>query len=175
MTRLIEQMTKEELVELIGKCWMTHDGMWFAHSLMEHGIETTNRLNKAAIRALADIEIKRFLRLLTVSPDQLTSLETIKNFFSAAADLLIPRFMNVDIAFEDPNRITWKFTDRQCFAYTGIKMLQVENEYECGPLYRIQCWLKSLGIGYEMDPPVDKCMMPKQGGCSGTFRLILPG
>ncbi|MBW1847517.1 MAG: hypothetical protein JRJ27_10315, partial [Deltaproteobacteria bacterium] len=50
---------KKELIELLNKNWMTHDGMWFYHCLQEMGIEKANKLNKLAISALAPIEIKR--------------------------------------------------------------------------------------------------------------------
>jgi hypothetical protein len=48
-----------ELKDLLIRNWMTHDGMWFYHCLRELGIEQTNRLNKAAIKSPAEIEIKR--------------------------------------------------------------------------------------------------------------------
>ncbi|MBC2716995.1 MAG: hypothetical protein HF978_16955 [Desulfobacteraceae bacterium] len=88
--RLIDQISKHDLKELIGKCWMTHDGMWFAHTLFELGIESANRINKAAIRALAPIEIKRFMSALNVPEEQLKSFDGFKFFFMNVSDLLIP-------------------------------------------------------------------------------------
>ena len=46
------KLPPDELKELLIKGWMTHDGMWFYHCLQECGIEKTNRINKAAIRAM---------------------------------------------------------------------------------------------------------------------------
>ena len=43
----------KELKELLIKCWMTHDAMWFYHCLQECGIEKTNRINRAAVKAVA--------------------------------------------------------------------------------------------------------------------------
>ena len=56
---MAEQLTKKELIEILGKCWMTHDGMWFYNTFMEYGMESANRINKAAIKSLAPIEIHR--------------------------------------------------------------------------------------------------------------------
>jgi len=39
-----------ELTDLLNRCWMTHDGMWFYHCFQEFGIEKANYLNKAAIK-----------------------------------------------------------------------------------------------------------------------------
>jgi hypothetical protein len=52
-------LSKNELKEILNKNWMTHDAMWFYNCLQEFGIEKTNKINKAAIRDMAVIEIKR--------------------------------------------------------------------------------------------------------------------
>ena len=62
--KVIEQLANKEIAELLGKCWMTHDGMWFYHCFNELGIERANKLNKSAIRSLAPIEIARFREAL---------------------------------------------------------------------------------------------------------------
>jgi len=56
--KTLDEIGIYELKDLLIKNWMTHDGMWFYHCLQELGIEQTNRLNKAAIKSLAEIEIK---------------------------------------------------------------------------------------------------------------------
>ena len=55
----LDSLTKEKIIDLLNRCWMTHDGMWFFHCLKEFGIEKANEMNKAAIRSLAPIEIAR--------------------------------------------------------------------------------------------------------------------
>ena len=60
----MKDIDKNELKNLLLKCWMTHDGMWFYHSMQELGIEKANQINKAAIRSLAGIEMERVRRPL---------------------------------------------------------------------------------------------------------------
>jgi len=55
----LNRVGKKEIRDLLGKGWLTHDGMWFYHTQQELGVEKANILNKAAIRSLAPIEIKR--------------------------------------------------------------------------------------------------------------------
>ncbi len=168
---LIDSLSSHDLKELIAKCWITHDGMWFAHTLFESGIETTNRLNRAAIKSMAAVELKRFMKLLAVSKADLQSFGVFASFFSDVAEILIPDFMNVTVTFEAPDTVRWEFNERGCFAFNGVKMLAVENDYECGVLYRIQCWLEVLEIPYKMTPVVRHCVMPQNGECKGMFRL----
>lgn len=167
---LMEQLDKNAIRELISKCWITHDGMWFAHTLSVRGIEEANRLNRAAIKSMADIELKRFMAILGVTKDDLKRFTAFKAFFLNIQELLIPDFMNVVIQFEAPDSIFWQFNERGCFAYNGVKRAGVEAQYECGPLYRIQCWLKHLDIPYEMIPYLTTCVMPEKGRCSGRFK-----
>ena len=171
MMRLIDQISKNDLKELIGKCWITHDGMWFAHTLVEQGIEVANRINKAAIRSMVPVEIKRLKNMLNVTDDQLKSYNSFRDFFMKVSELLIPDFMNVEIAFPGEGAISWRFNERGCFAYNGVRMLGVEDRYECGPLYRIKCWLEVLGIEYEMEPDIELCIMNQAGQCSGRFKI----
>jgi hypothetical protein len=41
----LNKIRTEELVDLLNRCWMTHDGMWFYHCLQEFGIEKANKLS----------------------------------------------------------------------------------------------------------------------------------
>ena len=63
---VLNKIEKREIRDLLGKGWLTHDGMWFYHTYQELGIEKANKLNKAAIRSLAPIEIKRVKKALGI-------------------------------------------------------------------------------------------------------------
>ena len=169
--RLIDRLDKHQLKELLGKCWITHDGMWFYHAISNLGIDKANHLNKSAIETMAPIEIKRMKKAMNIKKEKFTSFEELKDFIVNVADILIPDFMNVEISFLEPDTIQWAFNERKCFAYNGVKMLGVVEEYECGPLHRIKCWLNSLGIRYDMEPEVVRCIMPSKGECLGQFKL----
>jgi hypothetical protein len=164
---MIEKLGKKELIEILGKCWMTHDGMWFYNTLMENGVESANKINKAAIKSLAPIEIHRCKKLMGIEP--IASYDVLKEFFIGIAELLIPEFMNISFEFPDNNMATWKFNEKKCFAYNGISMLGVIDKYECGPIYRIRCWLDALGVTYVLEPEIGKCVMPSKGECSGKI------
>ncbi len=162
---------QEETVDLLNKCWMTHDGMWFFHCLQEFGIETTNKINKSAIKSLSAIEIDRVKKTLDcLEPGK--SFDEFKSFFSEASKLMIPNFMNVTFTYPDKDKMAWEFKQGKCFAYTGIKRIGVIDEYECGVLYRIKCWLDELGIKNSFTPEINKCQMHSRGNCSGEIQLF---
>ncbi len=162
---------KEKLITLLNKCWMTHDGLWFYECLQELGIEKTNRINKAAIKALAEIEVNRVRNFLGVEGKHLDTFEEFKDFLANVTEFFIPDFMNASMSFPKDNVLRWEFKPEECFAYKGMQGMGVINEYECGVIYRVECWIESLGIQYDINPSVKKCLMIDSGKCSGDFTL----
>jgi hypothetical protein len=55
---------KEEIRDLLGKGWLTHDGMWFYSVYMEYGIAKANKLNKDAIKSMVPFEVQRLLEVI---------------------------------------------------------------------------------------------------------------
>ncbi len=169
---MIKDTSKErEIVNLLNKCWMTHDGMWFFHCLQEFGIDKTNKLNKSAIKSLSSIEIHRIKDILSFNKE-INNHDNFKEFFEEASKMMIPDFMNVTFKFLENDQMAWHFKQDKCFAYVGIKKMGVIDKYECGVLYRVKCWLKELGIKNKFDPEIGKCHMHHKGQCSGKIQLF---
>ena len=162
---------KEKLVEFLNKNWMTHDGLWFYECIQELGADKTNKINKAAIQALAEIEVKRIRTFLGAEGKQLDTFDRFKDFIANVSEFFIPEFMNASMNFPEDNILQWEFTPETCFAYKSMKSMGVIDDYECGVIYRVQCWLKNLGISYDIIPPVTKCLIHENGMCSGRFIL----
>lgn len=170
--RKVKNFEQKEIVDLLNKCWMTHDGMWFFHCLQEFGIEATNKINKSAIKSLSSNEIARMKKALDcISPVE--SFDEFKDFFDEAANLMIPDFMNVKFTYPEKNKMDWEFDQGKCFAYNGIKKLGAIDQYDCGVLYRVKCWLDELEIKHKFVPEIGRCHMHLNGNCSGEIHLFL--
>ena len=44
----LDRIDKKEIRDLLGKGWLTHDGMWFYHAYKELGIEKANPVTQKA-------------------------------------------------------------------------------------------------------------------------------
>lgn len=161
-------LEKKELKELLNKCWMTHDAMWFFNCLQECGIEKTNKINRAAVKAMAAVEIKRLKKAVGV--DNFETFGEFWDFFQVAMATLSGDFMKYSFVSKDTNSIrgTW----HQCFAHDGIKALGVIDKYECGIMDRVESWFDSLGIKYEVEPKVIGCMMHTAGECYRDYTFF---
>lgn len=168
MTLNAISLSKDDIKELVSKNWMTHDAMWFYHCLQEFGIEKTNQLNKAAIRDMSAIEIKRIHKAL--GGGQIGTFDELKRFFDMAMEIATGKFMKYkyDVPARNIIHAEWE----SCFAYEGMKALGVADRYECGIMLRINTWLDTLGIRYEVKPIVTGCMMHTDGKCFRDYQYF---
>jgi hypothetical protein len=164
-------LDKIELKELLNKGWMTHDAMWFYHCLEEFGIEKANKINLAAIKSMAVIEIKRYQKALGIG--KLETFDEFKRFFDMAIEIATGKFMKFKYSLSENNLMHAEL--ESCFAYEGMKGRGVADRYECGIMLRIDTWLDTLGIKYEVEPKVTGCMMYTDGRCFRDYRFFFEG
>jgi hypothetical protein len=170
MTSETSLLADVDLKELLIKNWMTHDGLWFFHCLQEFGIEKANALNLAAIKSLAAIEVPRNAKALGLKREDIGSFEDFKRFFPPLFSTVKGNFMEFDYRFTDRESLAWEM--HRCFAHEGMKRMGVIDQYRCGVLYRIMCWMEVLGLSCSITPPVDLCLRQKTGRCSGEIRFF---
>ena len=174
---ILDKIEKTDLRDLLGKGWLTHDGMWFYNTCQELGIEKANVLNKAAIRSLAPIEIERVKKILGLGEQQIDTFKELKDFMAEALELILPGSVFEKFLFRATAKgvLHWEWESGECFAFKGMKRIGIIDDYRCGVMYRIECWLEALGIKYSIDPKIDKCIMHETGACSGDIKVDFSG
>jgi hypothetical protein len=171
MMKSFDDIDKGEIRDLLGKGWLTHDGAWFSTVCTEHGVKEANRMNKAAIRAMVPFEVQRLKQIMAFDERQLTSAEEIARFMEEGMRLILPESVLSKYHFniESQNVLQWEWEKNECFAYKGMSRAGVINGYECGVMYRIECWFESLGLKFNSDMKLDSCQMHTKGYCSGRY------
>ena len=163
----MKEPNAKELKELIIKCWMTHDGMWFYHCQREFGMEAANRLNKAAISSLAEIEAKRVQQAFQLG--KIATFEDLQRLTQAMFQTVKGDFMVFTFTFPEENLL--HFNMEKCFAYEGMVMMGVIDRYECGIFHRVLSWFDVLGLKYRVEPEVKGCMLLTEGRCYRDVRF----
>lgn len=158
---------KEALKQLLLRGWMTHDAMWFKSALEAYGIEAANQLNRAAIRSMAPIEVKRVKQALGL--DGVRSFDALQTFMTGAMHLLGGDFMRYRWTWSPPDALHVE-VDR-CFAHDGIRRIGAIERYECGIFDRIYAWFDALGVEHRATPSVDHCTMAREGTCVRDLRF----
>ncbi|MFX1480229.1 MAG: DUF6125 family protein, partial [Promethearchaeota archaeon] len=164
---LFDILDKHQLKELLVKCWMTHDASWFFNCVKELDIDTANKLNKAAIKSLAAIEVQRIKIALGLENVKIETFNQLKNYINDAFSVIKGDFMNFDYTFPEKNRLHWEM--KKCFAFEGMKRFGLKGKYECGVLYRVSCWLDVLGIPHKIEPKFEECLLYSKEKCSGDI------
>ena len=169
----MNQVDDKEIKELLAKGWLTHDAMWFYSVFKKLGIEQTNELNLAAISAQAPIEVARLQKALGSRDEPTQTAEDLNAFMQAAFEITLPKSVSGKFEFgmKTPGVFYWEWEQGGCFAYKGMQQLGILDTYRCGVMYRIECWLDSLGITYSMDPTIETCIMQTNGTCLGTISV----
>jgi len=164
----MKSLDTKKLKELLVKCWMTHDGLWFYHCLQECGIEKTSRINQAAARAIGSIEAKRIKRALGF--EKVDSFEELKELVREGFEVVRGDFMKFTHDFSSHNVL--HITTNRCFAYEGIKKMGAIDGYDCGIFVRMAGWFDGLEIQYEVSPPIQGCMLHAEGNCHRDFKFF---
>jgi hypothetical protein len=167
----MDQLDKKEIREFFSKNWMTHDAMWLYHCLQEFGAEKANKVNQAAVKSMAAIEIQRVLKLMNKEKGVITSFEELKKIIDTTFKLILPKFMKFYYGFPEKNIFKGGF--HECFAHDGVSQIGLIDVYQCGIVMRVQGWLEGLGVRYEMTPAINGCLMHQNGKCEIEFKFDL--
>jgi hypothetical protein len=168
---LMEKLNKKEIREFFSKGWMTHDAMWLYHCLQEFGAEKANKVNQAAVKSMAAIEIQRVLKLMNKEKGVITSFEELKEIIDTTFKLILPKFMKFYYSFPEKNRFRGGFYE--CFAHDGLKKFGMLDFYQCAIITRVQGWIDGLGVKYDLSPEFTGCLMHKNGKCEMEFKFDL--
>ena len=171
--RSLDAMGKEELRDLLGKGWLTHDGMWFYNAYKEYGIEKANKLNKGAIKSMVPLEVERLTKIMGIQKCDLMSVENIRDFLLGGMELILPTsvYSKLNFSITPEHVIHWAWEKNECFAYKGMQRMGIIDSYECGVMYRIECWFESLGLKFNSNPRPGKCQMHEKGYCAGDYEF----
>lgn len=164
------EIDRHELRELLSKCWMTHDAMWFATCVRLCGMETANRINQQAVRSMATIEIRRLQKLL--DQPEIRTWQELQGFLDACVELIRCDFMGFEASYPAPGIYRWDMP--RCFAFEGISKLGVIDDYQCGIFTRLEGWLDGLGLPYTATPELTGCQMHTTSTCHREYTIQLP-
>ena len=162
-----EEISRNDLRNLLDANWITHDSMWLLNSTKKYGMKEVNAINKLSVRMMAVIETKRLKKVMEAENPK--SFEELKMFLLTAFEIIRGNFMKFELNFQEPETITWNVP--QCFAYDGVTRIGVIDDYDCGIVERIMGWFEELGVSYKIHPSFTGCLMHKTGKCPIRFEV----
>jgi len=163
LNRLSMDMQKDLLV----RGWMSHDARWFMAVAGRFGIEEADRLNQKVCRELGQVEMKRFMKALSLPlPKNIDEHMTINK---EAISLYGPDLIEYEIKALD--RQSYEMHIRRCFAHENVVKAGIKDQYKCGILARVQGWIDAQGLKHELTPTLGKCMKVQGKECRYTLKF----
>jgi hypothetical protein len=158
---MIRRLAPSARETLLVKCWMSHDARWFMAVAQEYGLLIANRLNQVAAHEVGKVEAQRIARLLQLPPvktldEYLLAQEIIINLLGP--DLLDYSVTKIDSAIS-------QMQVRRCFAYDNAVRAEITHQFDCGVFARVTGWLEALGLSYELNPTLGKCLKAQGREC----------
>ncbi len=167
---MLSSLSFDTQKDLLVKGWMSHDARWFMAVAENFGIDAANRLNQFVCRGIGRVEMKRFMKSLSLSPPK--DMEEYLNLKKAALSLYGSDLAEYEIKIL--NHQSYQMHLKRCFAHENIVRAGIKDEYECGIFARLQGWIDAQGLGHELTPPLGKCMKVLGEECCYTVTLQFP-
>ena len=140
--------------DLLIKGWMSHDARWFMAVAGRFGVEEADRLNQKVCRELGQVEMKRFMKALSLPlPKNIDEHIAINK---EAISLYGPDLIEYEIKALDHQ--SYEMHIKRCFAHENVVKAGTKDQYKCGILARVQGWIDAQGLKHELTPPLGKCM-----------------
>src|SRR4030067_248984 len=105
---------------------MLHDARWFMAVTKHFCIEAANRLNQLVCRDLGQVEMKRYMKTLVLSPEK--DLDEFLALGKAALTLYGSGLAEYGIKTLDHQSYEMRF--KRCFAYENIVRAGIKDQYE---------------------------------------------
>ena len=147
-------LTAEQQAELLRSCWYSHDARWFMSVAQEYGMEAANRLNRRAVRALGQVEVRRLARALGVGP--VSTLTEMAQLIEAGRRFLFPQpGMEIELQVLDPK--SYEVAFQRCFVHEKIARAGIGPSYVCAVFDRLAGWHDGLNLPLTEEFPALAC------------------
>jgi hypothetical protein len=144
----------EDFRELVAKSRWTCDSNWMMAMVMNAGWEVANKINLQVAQSVGRVEMHRLMKTLNLDPPK------DENEFFTLMTLAMETFVTHDY-------FDYEFKEKtdgnqgigiikQCYAYTKVKSINVDKDYQCGCFGLRQGWYQAMGL--QVKEKLAKCL-----------------
>ena len=163
------ELSAETREELIRRAWYIHDARWFGLVAGEFGMEAANRLNRMAVRAVAEAEAGRLQRALGY-PD-VSHIEQLLAFIDTGRNVYVAEPL-MEIDFRPINDRSYEVELRNCFVSTNVAKAGIADQYECAVFDRLGGWHLALGRPLtDQSIPSTTCVKARGEACRRVLTI----
>jgi hypothetical protein len=166
MDNELDGATREDLIR---RAWYIHDARWFALVTAEFGMAAANRINRQAVRAVAEAETGRLVRAL--GQPEIESLEQALWVIDRGRDVYVAEPL-MEMEYRKIDDRSYEVALRNCFVSTNVAKAGIADRYECAVFDRLFGWHKALGWPLsEQSIPTTTCAKARGEECRRVLTL----
>lgn len=164
-------LTEQEQLELLRRCWYSHDARWFMAVAQEFGLQAANTLNKRACRALGEVEMRRLVAALGIAGP--TTVQELTQVIEVAFRIFVPPpLTELEIRVVDDH--SYEVWMKRCYIHENVTKAGIAPLYDCAAGDRIQGWHDALGMPLAEEPPALRCPKIEGRECRPVLTVQLP-
>jgi hypothetical protein len=150
---ILAKIPVEEKSELVAKSRWTCDSNWMMAMVMNAGWDIANKMNLQVGQKTAKVEMHRLRKLLNLGSPK--DEKEFMLFMTLAMETFITQDY-FDYEFKMLSSGKWVGIIKQCYAYTKVKSINVDKDYECGCFGLRRGWYEAMGI--DVKESLVKCL-----------------
>jgi hypothetical protein len=150
----------EEKRELVAKSRWTCDSHWMMSMVMNTGWDIANKMNLQVGQAVGKVEMHRLIKILGM--DKPKNEKEFMMLMTLGMETFITQDY-FDYEFKLLSSGKWVGIIKQCYAYTKVRSINVDKDYECGCFGMRQGWYQAMGL--EVKETLVKCLKDGDSQC----------
>jgi hypothetical protein len=157
---ILAKIPVEEKRELIAKSRWTCDSHWMMAMVMNAGWDVANKMNLQVAQAVGKVEMLRLMKILNLNKPK------DENEFMMLVMLAMETFITqdyFDYEFKSLSSGNGVGIIKQCYAYTKVRSINVEKDYECGCFGLRAGWYQAMGL--DVKEKLIKCLKDGADQC----------
>jgi len=157
---ILAKIPVEEKIELIAKSRWTCDSHWMMAMVFNAGWDVANKMNLQVGQATGKVEMHRLMKILGLNkPKNEKEFMTLMSF--AMETFTTKDYF--DYEFKILSSGKWVGIIKQCYAYTKVKSINVDKDYECGCFGLRAGWYEAMGL--DVKEKLVKCLKDGADQC----------
>ena len=163
---IMAKIPVEEKIELIAKSRWTCDSHWMMAMVFNAGWDVANKMNLQAGQATGKVEMHRLMKMLGLNKPK--DEKEFMTLMSLAMETFTTKDY-FDYEFKILSSGKWVGIIKQCYAYTKVKSINVDKDYECGCFGLRAGWYEAMGLNVKetlvkcLKDGADQCEIISEG------------
>jgi len=157
---ILAKIPVEEKRELIAKSRWTCDSHWMMAMVFNAGWDVANKMNLQVGQATGKVEMYRLMKVLGLNKPK--DEKEFMTLMSLAMEMFTTKDY-FDYEFKILSSGKWVGIIKQCYAYTKVKSINVDKDYECGCFGLRAGWYEAMGL--DVKEKLVKCLKDGANQC----------